>query len=143
MPLKQRYRKLVKYLCGRLIGDGMGIKMKKTFVTLLALLLLCTSVISLSSCGINGSWENDIATLTFKGETVTMELKDADNSEPVSCSFEIIEEDDRKFIAFTWAENDGPPSPLKLLDGTLSLSEGEDDKGEYIRIGRAMTFYKK
>ena len=116
--------------------------MKKIISTLLVCVLLVGALFTLASCGLSGTYDGKLYNLEFSGDQVTFVISD---SIKFDATYEITEEDDQKYITFTWPEGADVPDVIKDLAGKSKFSEGKDDDGKYIEIGNIIKskFYKK
>jgi hypothetical protein len=113
--------------------------MKKVISAVLLVALLACSVFALASCGISGTYKNDLYTLDFSGDEVEIQAKSGALSLNYTASYELGEnEDGEQTITFTYAE--GADKSL-VFNGTMKYNEGEDNDGKYIELG-AIKLYK-
>lgn len=119
--------------------------MKKVLSTALVCVLILGLALSLASCGLSGSYKNELlaTTLEFSGDKVTIKWEIdlvVSISHSSTAKYSIGTTDNgTKTITFSYDEGQEENDTLK---GTLPYGEGSDDKGSYIEIA-TIKFYKQ
>ena len=128
--------------------------MKNTFLKMLAIALVAVLCVGLVACGSNpsGTYRSaDDVTLTFSGDEVTLSWKGLTQTNTLSGTYEIREDENGgKTITFTMEKGesgsilgDWANAAVKaIVDGTKSYVTGKDDNGSYIEIG-GTKYYKQ
>ncbi len=116
--------------------------MKKTLSMILLVAVLALSVLSLASCGVSGTYVDDLTNTTsldFSGKNVTITTKSGSLTLTYNAQYEIKGEGEEKTITFSYAEGE---AVNYLFKGEKSFSEGKVDGVKFIEIGGAK-FNKK
>ena len=108
-------------------------KMKRALSVILAVAMLACIVLTLVSCGLSGTYEGKLFDLKFKGDTVTIIVGDGENAKELKGTYEITEEDDKKYISFDFIDEDEANEDQKavlgvidsILSGKIAFSESD------------------
>ena len=117
-------------------------KMKKTISMLLVCVLLLGTVFALSSCGLSGTYKNDLYTLEFSGDKVHITAKVSVGvtiTSEYDATYKISDGENGKVITFTYADD---ADKSVIFNGEKSYNEGSDNDGSYIEVG-GIKLYKK
>lgn len=113
----------------------------KKFVALMLVCLLTVGIaLTLTSCGLSGTYKDSLGVTTYKfsGSKVTLTVKVGPVETSFNGKYSLGKDDDgNKTITFTF-EGEGSDK----YSGTVSFGEGKDDNGSYIKIG-GVSFYKQ